>query len=130
MIDFKSKTLKTLQFQNPGKLFSSDTLGKRKPKVRSKYDEKISINFNYSFNYLIKNLNESTILKFFYLDEKMLYDQNGFLVETGQDICDCLRNNCPGCHFECKQCKSLKCGNKCRIYRNWYFEKIEIEGFV
>ena len=63
-----------------------------------------------------------------FLDERPLYDQNGILIETSQDICDCLRNGCPGCHFACKQCKSLKCGNKCRNYRNWHYEKIEIEG--
>lgn len=27
-----------------------------------------------------------------------------------------------------KQCKSTKCGNKCRVNRNWHYEKVEIEG--
>lgn len=50
------------------------------------------------------------------------------MIESKQDICDCLRRGCPGCHFPCKQCKSTKCGNKCRCNRVWYYEKIEIEG--
>ena len=49
-IVFQNKTLRTLEFRNPGKssFFSTDVLGKRKPKSRAKYDEKISNNFNIS----------------------------------------------------------------------------------
>ena len=57
-----------------------------------------------------------------------MYDENGVLIESRENICDCLRHGCPGCHFPCKQCKSPKCGNVCRVGRTWYFEKIEIEG--
>jgi hypothetical protein len=57
-----------------------------------------------------------------------MYNEKGVLTSTGQDICDCLRNGCPGCHFECKNCKSTKCGSKCRVNRTWYYEKAEVEG--
>jgi hypothetical protein len=57
-----------------------------------------------------------------------IYDDEGRLLATKEDICDCLRKGCPGCHFPCKKCKSLKCGNQCRRNRTWYFEKVEIEG--
>ena len=57
-----------------------------------------------------------------------LYNEKGVFVATNQDLCDCLRVECNGCHFACSQCKSLKCGNKCRVFRQWYYERVEIEG--
>ena len=62
-----------------------------------------------------------------------MYDEKGILIpktgsDLGMDICDCLRENCKGCFFECKSCQSQKCGNTCRSNRNTFYEKIEIEG--
>ena len=57
-----------------------------------------------------------------------LYDNNGRVRATREDICDCMENDCIGCHFECKKCKSTKCGSVCRVNRKFAFEAIEIDG--
>ena len=59
---------------------------------------------------------------------RALYDEKGILLESRLDLCDCLRKDCPGCFFSCKNCSGTKCGNTCRCDRNTYYEKIEIEG--
>ncbi|XP_013134922.1 PREDICTED: ARL14 effector protein [Papilio polytes] len=60
---------------------------------------------------------------------KKIYNERGQIAATGKDLCDCLIEKCPGCHFPCPKCSSLKCGNECRVNRKWVYEKIEIEGF-
>lgn len=62
------------------------------------------------------------------LGDAVFYDSNGLTVDGQQDICDCLRVDCPGCHFTCKSCNSSKCGNKCRVNRQWYYKRLEYEG--
>lgn len=57
-----------------------------------------------------------------------LYDERGILVQHGQDLCDCLDVQCPGCHFPCSKCSSPKCGHECRCNRKWIVEQIDIEG--
>ena len=64
----------------------------------------------------------------FMLIIRQFYDEKGLLISNKEDICDCLRKDCPGCHFPCKQCSATKCGAKCRVKRTWYFEKVEIDG--
>ncbi|XP_028040802.1 ARL14 effector protein-like [Bombyx mandarina] len=59
---------------------------------------------------------------------KRIYDDHGHIAETGKDLCDCLDEKCPGCHFPCANCNSNKCGHECRINRKWMYDKIEIEG--
>ncbi len=59
---------------------------------------------------------------------KLVYDHRGVLIETGEDVCDCLKSLCQGCHFPCRSCKSVKCGANCRENRVWFYDKIEIEG--
>lgn len=57
-----------------------------------------------------------------------LYDEQGRFLMSNKDICDCLREGCPGCFFPCRQCNSAKCGLKCRCNREWYYQSVEIEG--
>lgn len=57
-----------------------------------------------------------------------IYDEHGIHIRTGDDLCDCLSRNCPGCHFECRKCKSHKCGQKCRVNRTWEYESVNIQS--
>ena len=57
-----------------------------------------------------------------------MYDESGRLLENSLDVCDCLENNCPGCHMPCPKCGSEKCGTECRCSRRWTYESIEVEG--
>lgn len=57
-----------------------------------------------------------------------IYDVNGKLRGTQEDICDCFEKKCPGCHFPCEKCKSEKCGPTCRVYRRYCYEEIEFDG--
>ncbi|XP_015586890.1 ARL14 effector protein [Cephus cinctus] len=58
----------------------------------------------------------------------LLYDYKGCFMQTGQDLCDCLQEDCLGCHFACPKCSSKKCGHECRNFRKWSYEIIENEG--
>ncbi len=121
-LHFKNNQLRSLAFTNPGSKNSFEAVGKRKIKYRSQFDFQ-------STKYVRKpDLNLIHFNVFDILVSRQIYDDKGLLIDSGKDICDCLRKNCPGCHFPCKHCKSTKCGNKCRCNRTWYYEKIEIEG--
>ncbi|GAB1601377.1 ARL14 effector protein-like [Argonauta hians] len=57
-----------------------------------------------------------------------MYDETGRLLDNSKDVCDCLDEDCPGCHFPCNKCGSEKCGTECRCNRKWVYEVVEIEG--
>jgi len=61
-------------------------------------------------------------------EKKKIYDDKGHLVGSGLDLCDCLDDNCVGCHFPCPKCRSVKCGHECRQNRKWQYETVEIDG--
>lgn len=56
------------------------------------------------------------------------YAGDGSLLGTGKNICDCLQEECVGCHFPCPKCRSPKCGAECRNNRKWYYDRVEVEG--
>ncbi|KAL3273057.1 hypothetical protein HHI36_014512 [Cryptolaemus montrouzieri] len=58
-----------------------------------------------------------------------LYDENGILISTGDDLCDCLNDECTGCFFECTKCNSQKCGLECRVHRKFMYDQIEFHGY-
>ncbi|XP_026273101.1 ARL14 effector protein [Frankliniella occidentalis] len=58
----------------------------------------------------------------------VVYTDRGIHIESGKDLCDCLDESCPGCHFACPKCQSKKCGHECRSHRKWMYDLIEIEG--
>ena len=57
-----------------------------------------------------------------------MYDEAGRMLLDGRDICDCLDEDCVGCHFPCTKCSSRKCGMECRSNRRWIYMEVEIEG--
>jgi len=56
------------------------------------------------------------------------YNNQGKHVATGKDVCDCLKPKCPGCHFPCPKCASLKCGPTCRVNRKFLYQNFTIDG--
>lgn len=61
-------------------------------------------------------------------EKKILFDHQGVLLHNQRDLCDCLREACPGCHFRCPKCQSPKCGHECRNNRRWQYNFIEEDG--
>ncbi|XP_059479622.1 ARL14 effector protein-like [Neocloeon triangulifer] len=57
-----------------------------------------------------------------------LYNEEGLLVSTGENLCDCNIPECGGCHFPCPKCRSLKCGHDCRKNRKWRYETIKCDS--
>lgn len=58
-----------------------------------------------------------------------VYNNEGHLSASKQDVCDCMSQECPGCHFPCMRCGSSKCGVECRCNRKWqYLNKKEVDG--
>lgn len=50
-------------------------------------------------------------------------------IENNDDgPCDCNDEECVGCFWPCDKCSSEKCGHKCRVNRQWKYEKWERQG--
>lgn len=58
----------------------------------------------------------------------VVYDERGILMSVKKDLCDCMEDTCPGCHFPCPKCRSNKCGHECRQNRKWVFNCVELDG--
>ncbi|XP_029649710.1 uncharacterized protein LOC115223330 [Octopus sinensis] len=101
-----SKQLKMLSFANPGK-FMEDFDPERSAREMRKMNRRI-----YREN----------------VKKNQMYDEAGRLLDNSKDVCDCLDEDCPGCHFPCRKCGSEKCGTECRCNRKWVYELVEIEG--
>lgn len=64
-------------------------------------------------------------------DYKPFHDRYGNFVtlfNTTVDLCDCLNEECYGCHYSCRKCGSQKCSFQCRSNRSAIVEEIEIQG--
>lgn len=57
-----------------------------------------------------------------------LFDDKGRYIRNGTNVCDCLDNDCVGCHFPCPGCKSPKCGPTCRVNRKWAYSQCGRDG--
>lgn len=57
-----------------------------------------------------------------------MYGPTGIFLKTGQDLCDCLELECPGCFYPCVKCQGNKCGGTCRRRRNWFYESVTVDG--
>lgn len=101
-----SKQLKMLSFANPGK-FMEDFDPERSAREMRKMNRRI-----YREN----------------VKKNQMYDETGRMLDNSKDVCDCLDEDCPGCHFPCPKCGSEKCGTECRCNRKWVYEIVEIEG--
>lgn len=57
-----------------------------------------------------------SLLAFNNRKRNVVYNDRGIHIESGKDLCDCLDDSCPGCHFPCPvpKCGSTKCGHECR----------------
>ncbi|XP_071482046.1 ARL14 effector protein-like isoform X1 [Diadema antillarum] len=106
-----SKILRSLQFKNPGKKVQE--FANFKPEESEREKRKL------------RRLQEEETLRS--KQKRTMYNDQGHLSETGQDLCDCLDKNCPGCHYPCKTCNSVKCGPVCRCKRKWVFDQVEDE---
>ena len=38
-----------------------------------------------------------------------VYDEKGILVSCKKDLCDCMDDTCPGCHFPCPKYELITC---------------------
>ncbi|XP_065672623.1 ARL14 effector protein [Hydra vulgaris] len=108
-----SREIAQLVFYNPGPS-TKDLLG-----FRPEYSNREKRNLNR----LIKdNINDEKNPK--KNGKSPLYDNIGVFLETGKDVCDCLIEECSGCHFPCPQCQSTKCGSVCRCSRKWAYDSV------
>ncbi|XP_054756338.1 ARL14 effector protein-like [Lytechinus pictus] len=107
-----SKILESLMFKNPGRKVAE--FANFKPEESEREKRKL------------RRLQEEEYQR--HLQNRTMYDANGHLSSNGQDLCDCLGKDCPGCHYPCKECGSVKCGPVCRCKRKWVFDLIEDEG--
>jgi len=99
------KHLRNLKFRNPGRFmedFNPDSSGREMRKMHRKI--------------------------YTYKARQNIYDNEGRLMADGRDLCDCLDEECPGCHFPCLKCGSQKCGGDCRCNRRWFYQELEVEG--
>uniref|UniRef100_UPI00358EB975 ARL14 effector protein-like n=1 Tax=Myxine glutinosa TaxID=7769 RepID=UPI00358EB975 len=105
-----AKALRSLRFLSPG------------PQIKA-FDPENSMRERRKLETKVKTVERQSIRQ-----RQELYDERGFLIGSGFDICDCLDEDCPGCFLPCRRCSSSKCGPRCRVYRKWFYDQMEVEG--
>ncbi|KAJ1525804.1 hypothetical protein ONE63_009007 [Megalurothrips usitatus] len=98
--------------------------------MRKKFDRLDNNKFMENFNPEQSNRERRKLNRKIQYDGKrnVMYSDKGIHLESGRDLCDCLDDSCPGCHFPCPKCRSGKCGHECRQNRKYIYDLIEIEG--
>ncbi|CAH8868447.1 unnamed protein product [Trichobilharzia szidati] len=106
----ENRELDRLKFANPGKRMKSLKVNWSEPNLTRSIRKQMNAR---------SNRKATNRLKY-------MYDSRGRLLQTLEDICDCMRPKCPGCYLPCRKCRSMCCGATCRIYRTFRVSEVKV----